>query len=79
MQACKISHCKKPECCYEVGSRVLTWLEGSKLLSEEVVLFLKSSAEEYTTTKFCQNELNTTTETVTDLKGTYVKSVLIRY
>lgn len=34
-----------------------------------MVLFTKSWAEEYTATKFCQNELNLDTEAITDWKS----------
>lgn len=66
--------CGKTQCRTTVGLRNGTWLEGSRLSCDNVVLFIFSWTKEYTTSQFCADELNMSTHSMTDWKN-YLREV----
>lgn len=66
--------CNKRTCRTEIGIRKGTWLEGSRVDFQKVVLFIYCWSKELTSVKFCHEELNLNHNTTVDWNN-YLREV----
>lgn len=66
--------CNKSSCRSEIGIRKGTWLQGSRLPFDKIILFIYSWVNGYTSVNFCEKELEMASHTSTDWKN-YLREV----